>query len=390
MFEFVKKLFKKNREEEPEISESPERRVPLSRRNINMRDEDQRERFIKECCEQMKEAERECDRLTEEYAYVTGYLTDMEEIEALPPEERKKINAVADKLTGSSRQKAQFDNRPSAMSDADFARMERFSDGVEEAIDQLFDAEDYRKKIKRDLRRLNQEHHSFEYRKKSLVHTKNNLRGMLVICIVAFVACMLLLLLLQTWLGMKVQFGYMAAVIVMVFSIYIIYMKFMDASGELKKVEKSINKLILLQNTVKIRYVNNTNLLDYLCIKYQVNSSDELQELWDKYQEEKEAREKMRRLHLELDGTQKELVSILSSYRIKDPHVWIKQPEALIIKGEMVEIRHGLIAQRQQLRKQMEYNQSIAGEAREELIALTQEFPRSKPQILKMIEKYEK
>lgn len=389
MFERIKKFFKKNSNEDDVTLESEEKRVPLSRRHVNMKNDDDRERFITECCEQMGEAEREIERLTDEYAYVTGYLTDMEELEALPATERKRLAQVAEKLMGSGQQKADFDRRPSAMSDADYARMDRLQDSVEEAIDKLYDTEDYGKKIKRDLKRLNQEHYGFVFRKKNLLKTRANLRGLLTISLVAFIACMLLLLILDVWLGMNVQFGYLGAVVILVAAIYVIYMKFLDTTTELKKLERSINKLIQLQNTVKIRYVNNINLLDYLCLKYQVSSSDELQTLWDKYVAEKAAREKIRRLNAELDGVTKDFVKMLSGYRIRDPHIWLKQPEAFVIKGEMVEIRHNLIAQRQQLRKQMEYNQNLAGEAREELVALTQEFPKAKPQVMKIVEQFE-
>ena len=50
----------------------------------------------------------------------------------------------------------------------------------------------------------------------------------------------------------------------------------------------------MLQNRVKIRYVNNTNLLDYLYMKYQVSSGKELKVLWDKYKVEKEERRRYR------------------------------------------------------------------------------------------------
>lgn len=389
MFERIKKFFKKNNADDEIGLEAEEKRVPLSRRHVNMKNDDDRERFITECCEQMREAEKEIERLTDEYAYVTGYLTDMEELEALPATEKQRLAKTAEKLMGSGQQKADFDRRPSAMPDSDYARMDRLQDSVEEAIDKLYDTEDYGKKIKRDLKRLNQEHHAFLFRKKNLLKSRANLRGLLTISLVAFVACMLLLLILDVWLGMNVQFGYLGAVVILVAAIYVIYMKFLDTTTELKRLEKSINKLIQLQNTVKIRYVNNINLLDYLCLKYKVSSSDELQTLWDKFKAEKEARDKIRRLNAELEGVTKDFVKMLSGLRIRDPHVWLKQPEAFVIKGEMVEIRHNLIAQRQQLRKQMEYNQNLAGEAREELVALTQEFPKAKPQVMKIVEQFE-
>ena len=86
-----------------------------------------------------------------------------------------------------------------------------------------------------------------------------------------------------------------------------IYVKHTEAKRELKRVELSINKIILLQNRVKIRYVNNTNLLDYLYLKYDVTSAEELEKAWNLYYQEKEEREigqnnkKIRNKIVELD-----------------------------------------------------------------------------------------
>ena len=70
---------------------------------------------------------------------------------------------------------------------------------------------------------------------------------------------------------------------------------------------------------MKIRYVNNTNLLDYLYMKYQVSSGKELAGLWEKYQVEKEERRRYREAELELDDYHQDLLNILKCYQVKDP-----------------------------------------------------------------------
>ena len=100
---------------------------------------------------------------------------------------------------------------------------------------------------------------------------------------------------------MDTKMGYLITAGVSAVAITLIYVKHMDARKELRRVETGINKIILLQNKVKIRYVNNTNLLEYLYMKYGVNSSKELTEMWETYKVEKEEREKFRRAELDLD-----------------------------------------------------------------------------------------
>ena len=168
------------------------------------------------------------------------------------------------------------------------------------------------------------------------------------------------------------------------------FVKFHEAQRELVKVEKGINKLVLLQNTVKIRYVNNTNLLEYLYVKYNVNSSNELKKLWDRYIEENIHREQEKQMDQDLDLNEAALVKLLRSCNIADPNVWLHQAEALIDSKEMVEIRHGLIIRRQKLRKQMEYNAKAAQEAQDEVKDIVAKYPEYAEKILDLVSGYEK
>ena len=56
-----------------------------------MDDPVQRREYINSCLQQMEEAARELDALEFEYNDVTSHLRDMEEIDALPPEQRAEI-----------------------------------------------------------------------------------------------------------------------------------------------------------------------------------------------------------------------------------------------------------------------------------------------------------
>ena len=90
---------------------------------------------------------------------------------------------------------------------------------------------------------------------------------------------------------MEVMVGYVITIVCGAIALAIIYSKYLDQTQELERAEKGMNRIILLQNTVKIRYVNNVNLLDYLYLKYNVKSSREWKVLCDAYEEEKKARE---------------------------------------------------------------------------------------------------
>mgnify|MGYP006990129913 CR=1 FL=1 len=53
------------------------------------------------------------------------------------------------------------------------------------------------------------------------------------------------------------------------------------------------------------------------------------------------------------------LTTQMKKIGLKDPEIWIYQPEALADEKEMVEVRHRLNDRRGKLREKMEYNQEI-------------------------------
>ena len=99
--------------------------IVYTRKDVDMDDPVQRREYIGSCLQQMQEAAAELDALEMEYNDVTSHLRDMEEIDALPPEQRAEINECAKKILESQEQQDKFDKRKSRMSDAEFEHMER-------------------------------------------------------------------------------------------------------------------------------------------------------------------------------------------------------------------------------------------------------------------------
>ena len=160
------------------------------------------------------------------------------------------------------------------MTDEKFYQMECMEEEVQEAYEKLEKAEEYQNLIKRDLRRLDSERQAYGFRKIELRHLMKDTRSMTIVCATAVIFCLLLLVVLQYAFSFDVKIGYLAAGGIGALAITAIFLKYNDAVRELSQVESGISRLIRLQNTVKIRYVNNTHLLDYLYMKYNVKSLD--------------------------------------------------------------------------------------------------------------------
>lgn len=389
MAKFWEWLFGKKKIKEEEQEDDWEQ-IVYERDKINFHNSEERKRYLENCMEQIKDAERELDLLTGEYNLVTAYLTDMEEIESLPPAQMSELKGVAGKMLILNQERNKYLDKERHLTESEYRQMRSTEKEVEEGISKLQEAEKYQKLVKQDLSRLDSERHAFAYRKSELNTMLVNLKGMAVICLTALCACILMLLILQFGFKMDTAIGYYLSVAAAAVAITVIFIKYKDADRELDKVARSSNKLILLQNKVKIRYVNNTQLLDYLYMKYGVESAADLKDLWTLYQEEKEERRQFAEADAKLDYHREQLRGLLVRYRVKDPDRWTAEPGALLDSREMIEIRHSLIIRRQALRKQMEYNRNLAETAGEEIRDIASGYPQYAPEISAMVDRYMK
>lgn len=388
---FWKKFFRPDYDEMPEETEYDEedwKRIDYDRKEFNVHDREQRKEYVQSCMEQIQEATGELERLNFEYGKVTSYLKDIEEIEALPEAEREELNTSAQKIQELENRRGVYLEKKNRMSDEKYHQMERMEEDAEEGCRKLREAEEYQALIRKDLSRLDGEKHAYHYRKDELKRMIADAKGMAVVCSVALIVCFVVLFTLRYALGMDTQVGFLLTTGLAALAIIFLYFKYTDSVKELKRVEKGINRIIMLQNRVKIRYVNNTNLMDYLYIKYHVSSAKEFASWWEKFKVEKEERRRYREAELELDESQQEFLGILKCYQVKDPAIWLHQTAALLDSKEMVEIRHGLIIRRQSLRKRMDYNREMIIErAQAEIRELEENYPQYAQEIRGMVEK---
>ncbi|MDE6636269.1 MAG: hypothetical protein K2K09_06655, partial [Lachnospiraceae bacterium] len=140
---------------------------------------------------------------------------------------------------------------------------------------------------------------------------------------------------------------------------------------------------------VKIKYINNTALLDYLYAKYGVKNADELEYIWGHYlriraEEEKNAADRER-----IDELGKELVKMLKSEGINDTNVWSSQVVAIIESREMVEVRHKLNVRRGKLREQIAYNDELFSQSAGLLSVLMEDKPEYEKLVREGLKKHE-
>ena len=257
---------------------------------LKMTDDYERQKFIRSCVDQLNTSSGQLEQLSEEYNMVTAYLKDMEEIEALPQSEMECVQENARKIVTYEGARKEYQEKKNRLTERQFSLMENYEDIMPKPYQDIREAEEYRELIKADMTRLEGEKHAYQYRKQELQKDIANARGMVFICLIASCLCLMMLAILQFGFEMNTQIGYILTLGGGAIALTVLYVKYLDFRTQLSRTEKGINKIILLKNTVNIRYVNNTNLLEYYYMKYKVNNGKELLTLWEKYQQEQEER----------------------------------------------------------------------------------------------------
>lgn len=364
--------------------------IVYSREGVDFQSGEDRNSYIEDCLEQMSEAKKEIELLNGEYSIVTAYLTDTEEIEALPESEKDALNITANRLKAIEQERQKYLSKKDKMPDSVYYRMKERENELEGAVRKMRDAESFSTVVKQDLQRLSREKHAYAYRKEELYGMLANFKGMAIIFFVAMLVCVFILALLQFSLELDAGVGYFVAIIVTAVAMTVLYIKYTDARREVQRVERARNRLIQLQNKVKIKYVNNTNLLNYLYLKYQVKNAAALEKSYAQYLEEREGRNQYAEAEAKKEYYMKQLTEQLGHYRVRYPQRFTARVDALLDRKELVEMRHELILRRQALRKQIEYNDNVIKQAREEIMEVARLYPEYAEEIAEKVNKYEK
>lgn len=365
-----------------------EENAPIRRDSINIRVKDQRDRYIENCCEQMIEADREIERSKMEYRLVTEYLTDIEVIEALPDDSKKRLSKIADKINSLNRQSSVNTKSIGRISDERYRIFSRYEADIPDDIRNIKKNEDFKELIRSDMQKLEGEKAVSEFKIRECRGTMRNMKNMVLITFLFGVLLVGLLSFLQFGLFLHAEIGFLATAFIAAGAFIYEYLTYTKAVKELERTERYLNAVIAEQNKVKIRFVNTSNLLEYEYRKYSVNASDELAYQWDTYIEEKQARQAVERANKDLSAERTALLRELRSLRVKDPTIWLDQCAALVDPGEMVEVRHELFERRSSIRKRIEYNTQTRDISRDEINSIVHDYPEYGQEVLNIVSGY--
>lgn len=374
-----------------DIDDGPEEEweesIPVEQKDY-FDDANNRTVYVLEALSQMAESAEKCDFAQAEYDAVTSFLRDIEEIENLPFREKQEIMGLAQNIVNIEKDRKNLFKKSTKLPDHTIDMIERYEREIPDAIKKIREAEDYRKLVKKDLKRLDHERRSNRFQIKQHNVTLMNSKGVATIILVAMLFTVLILFVMSKLYEYDVRIGLILATMVGAISLTVLFVKYNDAGREIKKLYKIENKLITIHNTVKIRYVNNTNLLNYYYMKYDIEGVEDLEENWRIYTDEFAKRVRDEKLKADLEHYFDRLTKMLRKYRVQDPEIWTRQAAALVDPREMVEVRHALNTRRSKLREQVDYNKKVAEDASLRIKTLASLYPKYVEEINLLLDKY--
>ncbi|MBQ7481890.1 MAG: hypothetical protein IJT80_08445 [Lachnospiraceae bacterium] len=365
------------------------RRAPIKRTDINILDYRERELYIRDKCEQMKAASDDMEGQKNEYQRITEQLADIDEICSLSLSQFSELERCAKKIEKIEADEEGYVRPANKITEAQYREMERMEKEIPDAIKKIREEEDHQMTIKRDLNLLEGEKGALAYQRREEKERANNSRALAFICSFVSILAAALLFALKLTLKFDVRIGFYVVFAFFAISLTAVYVTYRNAQDEQLKAEKKLNRAITLQNSVKIKYVNSTNLIDFYYSKYNVNNSYELSYMWEKYKEEKAARHHSEEVAEKLEKARKELAALLRNYRLNDPAMFIYQTNILTDDDVMRDMRRSLILQRKKLKKGIDFNDYSLEMSKNEIESLVREYPKFSKEILAIVSQYE-
>lgn len=321
---------------------------------------------VVDACEQMIDAAREFEAAREEYAQVTNYLTDIERMENMKDPDKKLMCDAAASIAQLERKRSEFLKTENKISDSQYVQMQELEAEIPRAIKRLEKNERNLDAINRDLRFLESEKMELDIEKDEAVAAQKKVRIYAVFVIAFFVTVVVLCMTLRFQLDVDTTVFTFVGAIIAAFAGTFVFYSYQEQQRQIRSCNVNKNRAIVLENRVKIKYVNVKNTIDYTYEKYHIKNSKELIYIYEQYLLAVKEKERFRQTNEDLEYNSKKLLRVLQTNDFYDARVWLNYTNAIVDHREMVELKHELIGRRQKLRDRMKYNiETVTGLRRE-------------------------
>ncbi|MCR4611112.1 MAG: hypothetical protein K5644_04355 [Lachnospiraceae bacterium] len=384
------KFFGRKKKKEQELDEAFAR-VSKEISNIDAWDDPKKlEHYILDSCEQIIATTKDIKAEKKEYDVVTKYLDDIQIIDNLPDERANEVRSAAANILETDHARVAYLESAQRITDEQFVMMEQEADDMPSIISRMQENEKYQAKIKREMNELEGNKSYLEMQINETQHSRKRFLILSILVAVAFASFLILSLIIEKYVKMDVGMFRIILFAVTAIAAGVLFVFMSNMARDRRNYMKKLNSTISLLNVVRMKYVNVTKAVDYVCDKYNVESSYKLLYVWEQYLEAVKEKERFEKNNDDLEYFIGRLVRLLKRENLYDVKIWLTQTNALVHKDERVEIRHKLVKRRAKIRERMQENTKAVKSERDEIDKLMLEHHYYVPEILEIIDSVDK
>lgn len=340
-------------------------------------------------CEQLLDVKYHMDDMKREYKLVTDYLVDIQRIEELPVNLAQDLMDTAKEIEKYDGNRNKYRRSENLLTMEQYNTMKRLEAEVPDTIRNLNDMEVRDSMLKNDMGYLEGEKEDLKFARVEDTDHAYCIRNALIVVLVLFLVISITLCAIALFGKKDVTFPATIEGTIAVVCFVVCYLRYVTISHRVQETDAKLKRAVSLLNKVKAKYVNNTNTLDYIYEKYNVNSGKELSYRWELYNQMQKDAKRYSQASDAYDSACKQLIKQLSDIGVTDPLVWPNQTSALIDRREMVEIKHSLNVRRQKIREKVASCEKIRQNATDALHAAIAANPRIEGYIRELLAKYD-
>lgn len=349
---------------------------------------DDRQRFVRDCCESVMENDRQIEEAKKEYEKITSHLADIQKIDRITGNERKEMVDICKNIVNLVNERNRYKNRELTITESQMRKFEPYEEILVDEIKKMYGAETYQKAIESDIENLNIEKQKLYDEKQEIFEKQSALKAMAKGLSILIISLFVLFIVIYYALEVDMTFPYLGTILLAAISATVIFTESNKNRRDMVLNGRKINKAISLMNRVKIKYVNNVNMMSYNREKYGVKDAKDFESKWNEYCKMKEYERRFRENTDKLNFNSENLVDFLRQKNIMDCDIWISQAIAIVEDKEMVEIRHELNQGRQKMRERIEYNEKIKANTVKQIDELIKQYPEQQNELLDIVRKY--
>lgn len=354
----------------------------------NIEDSAVRQAFYAECSELIDEAVLQSEQAKNEYGLVTTYLADVQKIETMSGNGRAEVEAAAKNLIALEKEKERIRTKEPSITEAQKSFLALHEEDIPKTIKWLRGEEEHQREIEGKMRFLAGEKSAYQMEQEECLDRNEFLKKLMIGISVGVVGFLVLFFYIGEATGKDLRVPFLLTVIVaLLFAMYVVVATRKNIYN-MKVAEIKRNKVITIENRIKLRYVNCTWGIEYAYEKYHTSNSMHLETMWKEYLRIRAEEEANRNNARQQEVHRSAIIKELRRVGVVDTGIWVLQPQALVDKKEMVEVRHSLNVRRQKLREHIDYNMKQKEKNETAIVQFVKEHPEYAEEAKVLIERY--